>query len=258
MMMKKRCELCKSIARIYCDSDSASLCWSCDSKVHSANFLVARHSRSLLCQICQSPTPWSASGEKIGPTTSSICGRCVVEDISDDDDDREERVEGNDSEIGTDGDDEYDGDEYGDELESLEDSVDENDNQVVPWSSTPPPPPASSSSSEASECSRSCLRGGLLKRKRRNVLDLNSEDEIDSSSVNINNNTRSPLPEPSIRDETTSFRSPTSVSESTVGKLKRIRHQTTISGNGGRSEPVIGTIKSTKTAELAFNSSDSP
>ncbi|KVI04161.1 zinc finger protein CONSTANS-LIKE 1-like [Cynara cardunculus var. scolymus] len=250
--MKKRCELCKSMARVYCDSDSASLCWSCDAKVHSANFLVARHSRSLLCQICQSPTPWSASGEKIGPTTASICGRCVVEGISDDDDDREERVEGNDSEIGTDSDDEYDGDEL-----ELEDSVDGNDNQVVPWSSTPPPPAASSSSSEEFSISD---RRGFLKRKRQNDLDLTSEDEIDSSSVNINHNTRPPpIPEPAIGDETTSFHSPTSTStsESTVGKQKRIRHQNPLSGND-RSAPVISMIKSTKPAEMAFNSSDSP
>ncbi|KAM0059041.1 putative transcription factor interactor and regulator Znf-B family [Helianthus debilis subsp. tardiflorus] len=46
----KTCELCKSAAKIYCDSDQASLCWTCDNKVHSANFLVARHSRTLLCQ----------------------------------------------------------------------------------------------------------------------------------------------------------------------------------------------------------------
>ncbi|KAJ9550406.1 hypothetical protein OSB04_014451 [Centaurea solstitialis] len=258
--MKKRCELCKSKAMIYCDSDSATLCWSCDAKVHSANFLVARHSRTLLCQMCQSPTPWTASGERIGPTTASICGRCVVE--GDSDDDTEERVEGNDSEMGTDS----------DEIEL----VDENDdNQVVPpWSSTPPPPPESSSSSSEDLEFSMCGHGGLMKRKRWNVPDLNSEpevyskltiilfapsaahptrwlriaigfigvlwEEIDSSSVNMNRN-------PAIGDETTSFHS----FESTVGKLKRIRHRSPISSNR-RSEPA------SKTAELTVNASDSP
>ncbi|CAN1232138.1 B-box domain protein 31 [Linum perenne] len=73
----KRCELCKSMARTFCESDQASLCWSCDAKVHGANFLVARHSRTLLCHLCQSPTPWQAAGAKLGHTVS-FCLRCVV------------------------------------------------------------------------------------------------------------------------------------------------------------------------------------
>ncbi|KAF6153899.1 hypothetical protein GIB67_023676 [Kingdonia uniflora] len=75
-MVRKDCELCDLPATMYCKSDEASLCWSCDSKVHSANFLVARHSRNLLCNVCQSPTPWNASGRKLGPT-KSICENCV-------------------------------------------------------------------------------------------------------------------------------------------------------------------------------------
>ncbi|GMH12064.1 hypothetical protein Nepgr_013905 [Nepenthes gracilis] len=70
------CELCRSPATMFCASDQASLCWVCDSEVHSANFLVARHSRSLLCQVCQSTTPWSASGAKLGQTVS-VCKNCV-------------------------------------------------------------------------------------------------------------------------------------------------------------------------------------
>ncbi|KAI3780773.1 hypothetical protein L2E82_10763 [Cichorium intybus] len=233
--MMKRCELCKSTAKVYCESDMASLCWSCDAKVHSANFLVARHSRSLLCQICQSPTPWSASGEKLWPSTASICGRCVVEDISD-----------NDDEIGTEGDDEFDGNDYGDELES-EVSVDENDNQVVPWSSTPPPPAASSSSSEG----RSIADGGVsLKRKRQSFSDLTSEDDVDCSSANINHLTPSSrMPEP---DETTSLRSTQSISETTAGKLKRIHRHNIISGDY-ICAPVDSPIKSTGTVELDLN-----
>uniref|UniRef100_M1B2S4 COL domain class transcription factor n=1 Tax=Solanum tuberosum TaxID=4113 RepID=M1B2S4_SOLTU len=114
----KNCELCNGLARIYCESDHANLCWDCDLKVHSANFLVAKHSRSLLCNVCQSPTVWSATGAKIGRTVS-VCERCV----NDEETDREE------------------------EEEEEEEEIDLEDIQVVPWSSTPPPQPASSSSS---------------------------------------------------------------------------------------------------------------
>ncbi|KAK7846753.1 zinc finger protein CONSTANS-LIKE 12 [Quercus suber] len=72
----KTCELCKIQARTYCESDQASLCWDCDAKVHGANFLVARHSRTLLCNTCQSQTPWKASGAKLGHTFS-VCETCV-------------------------------------------------------------------------------------------------------------------------------------------------------------------------------------
>ncbi|KAG6404855.1 hypothetical protein SASPL_132432 [Salvia splendens] len=74
--MKKSCELCKQTARIHCESDQASLCWDCDGKVHSANFLVARHSRNLLCRVCQSPTPWAAAGSRL-EATYSACRRCA-------------------------------------------------------------------------------------------------------------------------------------------------------------------------------------
>ncbi|KAL4583806.1 hypothetical protein LXL04_008390 [Taraxacum kok-saghyz] len=35
----KRCEMCKSFARMYCESDNASLCYDCDQNNHLANFL---------------------------------------------------------------------------------------------------------------------------------------------------------------------------------------------------------------------------
>ncbi|KAM3343325.1 zinc finger protein CONSTANS [Capsicum galapagoense] len=73
----KKCELCcKKRARMYCESDEASLCFDCDSNVHSANFLVAKHSRNLLCHSCSNTTPWSASGPKLSPTLS-ICNSCI-------------------------------------------------------------------------------------------------------------------------------------------------------------------------------------
>lgn len=129
-MEMKKCDLCKVPARIFCESDQASLCWDCDAKVHGANFLVARHTRTLLCRICRSPTPWKASGSTLGNTVS-VCERCAA---------GEEEEEAEESEEG-DNDDEMDDD--------FDDVVDEDgDNQVVPGSSTPPPPAASSSGSE--------------------------------------------------------------------------------------------------------------
>ncbi|KAL5976313.1 hypothetical protein ACLOJK_020643, partial [Asimina triloba] len=188
----KECELCDVPARMYCESDQASLCFDCDAKVHGANFLVARHSRSLLCQACQSPTPWKAAGPRLAPTVS-LCERCVSrcdrrrsqqqrraegermgegeggnetdEDDEDDDDD--------------DGDDGTDGDGYGGDGD---DDDEDGENQVVPWSSTPPPVPSSSSSDESSSRPRGsttdmAAMGVSLKRMRENA-DLGSQDDL--------------------------------------------------------------------------------
>lgn len=119
--MKKKCELCNVPARIFCESDQASLCWDCDAKVHAANFLVARHSRTLLCHHCDSPTPWKASGVTLGNTVS-LCYRCAAEEET------AESKGGND-----------------DGIEVACD--DDGDNQFVAWSSAPPPPPESSEES---------------------------------------------------------------------------------------------------------------
>jgi hypothetical protein len=131
----KKCELCKFAAKSYCESDQASLCWDCDAKVHAANFLVARHSRTLLCNICQSPTPWQGSGEKLGHTVS-VCEKCTNSGRLEDEEEESDRANDYDDEND-------DGDE------------DERENQVVPWSSKTPPPAASSSSSDFSSVSRS-------------------------------------------------------------------------------------------------------
>ncbi|THG19519.1 hypothetical protein TEA_027425 [Camellia sinensis var. sinensis] len=140
----KSCELCKSGARMYCESDQASLCWDCDAKVHSANFLVARHSRSLLCHVCQSPTPWNASGARVGRPVS-MCENCFA--VKHNRVQEEENEGDNCNEIDT------EEDEYGDdEKEDVDDE--EGDNQVVPWSPTPPPPPAESSSSSEESSNR--------------------------------------------------------------------------------------------------------
>ncbi|GAA0140601.1 hypothetical protein LIER_01914 [Lithospermum erythrorhizon] len=52
---------------IYCRSDSASLCLSCDRNVHSANALSRRHSRTLVCERCN---------------TQPALVRCIEERIS--------------------------------------------------------------------------------------------------------------------------------------------------------------------------------
>ncbi|KAL7000257.1 hypothetical protein U1Q18_001405 [Sarracenia purpurea var. burkii] len=188
----KSCELCKSAARMYCESDQASLCWDCDAKVHSANFLVARHSRSLLCHVCQSPTAWNASGLKLGPTVS-VCESCVrgCEGVKNRSGDEESERE-NDAEIERE-DDEYDDDDH------LEDDEDENevddeeasgddedgDNQVVPWSSMPPSPPLPASSSSSEESSNKLCdndRAVFLDRLRVSAADLCSDDDHGCSS----------------------------------------------------------------------------
>ncbi|KAJ7981369.1 Zinc finger, B-box [Quillaja saponaria] len=137
----KNCELCKVPARTFCESDQASLCWECDAKVHGANFLVSRHSRTLLCHSCQSATPWKASGPKLG-NTSSVCESCAGGGVGGSDQQGDQSESGNDDEIDLQDDlNEQGYDDEGDE---------DGDNQVVPWSSTPPPPAASSSISEDS------------------------------------------------------------------------------------------------------------
>ncbi|CAN6683183.1 unnamed protein product [Malus baccata var. baccata] len=125
----KKCDLCDSAAKVYCDSDQASLCWDCDVKVHGANFLVAKHSRTLLCHVCQSPTPWIGSGLKLCPTVS-VCESCVNNN------------EGNHHE---------DEDEDDDDEEGQEGAEEDEENQVVPLSCKPPPPLSSTSSSSREE-----------------------------------------------------------------------------------------------------------
>ncbi|KAG8382842.1 hypothetical protein BUALT_Bualt05G0120400 [Buddleja alternifolia] len=52
--MEKTCEFCKALSPIvYCKSDAAHLCLSCDAKVHSANALSYRHPRTLVCESCR-------------------------------------------------------------------------------------------------------------------------------------------------------------------------------------------------------------
>lgn len=170
----KRCELCKNPARAYCESDQASLCWDCDAKVHGANFLVARHSRTLLCDACQSPTPWKASGAELGNTVS-VCRNCDggMNFISGEDG---EESDGDNYESNVDAEDSHDEDDamLGEDDGCAEGGDEDGDNQVVPWSSSTPPPPASSSSSDESvsgpnNCNRDVsdsVTATSLKRRR--------------------------------------------------------------------------------------------
>lgn len=161
----RSCALCKVVpAKTFCDSDQAALCWDCDAKVHGANFLVARHSRTLLCHACQRLTPWTASGAKLGHTVS-VCDDCVngvqpndgaVEGSGGDDDDDDMPDDGDADHNDSDDDlpeDENDGsgeDDDGGGGGGDGGREEDGDNQVVPWSSPTPPPAASSSSSDES------------------------------------------------------------------------------------------------------------
>ncbi|CAL9046071.1 unnamed protein product, partial [Musa banksii] len=165
----RQCELCDRAARIHCESDQASLCWECDAKVHGANFLVARHSRCLLCRSCQSPTQWRAEGARLGLTVS-VCERCAAtasargrkEGGGGGEEEEVEQGEGG----GREEDEEDEEEEEDDDDEGEEE--DEGDNQVVPWSLTPPPV-TSSSSSEGEEESGRMGNGGGLKRMREDA-----------------------------------------------------------------------------------------
>ncbi|XP_022723735.1 uncharacterized protein LOC111280525 [Durio zibethinus] len=144
-MKMKKCELCNFVAKIYCESDQAILCWDCDSRVHGANFLVAKHLRALLCHLCQSPTPWNGSGPKLGPTVS-VCDNCVNRNACRQEINNEETRDEDDEDVGND--DDLDGeDDSGEDDDG--DSGGHEENQVVPSSSTTPV----SSSATSEECS---------------------------------------------------------------------------------------------------------
>ncbi|KAH9748365.1 hypothetical protein WN944_012130 [Citrus x changshan-huyou] len=155
----KKCELCGSPAKMFCESDQASLCWDCDTKVHGANFLVAKHSRTLLCHVCQSLTPWNGSGPKLGPTIS-VCNVCVGNgsgSTSREETNRGETYTDDDYDDANEEDDDDDDDDDGGDED--DDDDDDEENQVVPWSSTPPPQVSSSSTSDQEFASKFCNGG---------------------------------------------------------------------------------------------------
>ncbi|KAJ8532635.1 hypothetical protein K7X08_012558 [Anisodus acutangulus] len=67
------CEYCgEQRSIVYCRSDAACLCLSCDRNVHSANALSQRHSRTLVCERCNSqPAIFRCVEEKV-----SLCQNC--------------------------------------------------------------------------------------------------------------------------------------------------------------------------------------
>lgn len=71
--MGQLCDFCgEQRSMVYCRSDAACLCLSCDRNVHSANALSRRHSRTLLCERCNSqPATVRCVDEKI-----SFCQNC--------------------------------------------------------------------------------------------------------------------------------------------------------------------------------------
>ncbi|PPD94660.1 hypothetical protein GOBAR_DD08309 [Gossypium barbadense] len=67
------CDFCgDQPSLVYCRSDAACLCLSCDRNVHSANALSKRHSRTLLCERCNSqPAFVRCAEEKV-----ALCQNC--------------------------------------------------------------------------------------------------------------------------------------------------------------------------------------
>ncbi|KAI3804786.1 hypothetical protein L1987_26595 [Smallanthus sonchifolius] len=184
----KRCELCNHRARIYCQSDNASLCYDCDQNVHSSNFLVAKHSRTLLCHKCQSPTPWTASGLNLG-RAATVCVTCLDEDSSQRrmTSHRENDVVEENRDVHEDG--ETDDENTGSSDDDSEDEDEDAENQVVPWSSvaSPPAPVIASSSSEEFSSSR-VSSDGFRSTTDRERIDayIDSEDDTVCSSERSN------------------------------------------------------------------------
>uniref|UniRef100_A0A7N0UBN9 Uncharacterized protein n=1 Tax=Kalanchoe fedtschenkoi TaxID=63787 RepID=A0A7N0UBN9_KALFE len=71
--MGRMCDFCgEQRSMVYCRSDSACLCLSCDRNVHSANALSNRHSRTLLCERCMSQPAIVRCHDE----SASLCQNC--------------------------------------------------------------------------------------------------------------------------------------------------------------------------------------
>ncbi|MCL7041118.1 hypothetical protein MKW94_014446 [Papaver nudicaule] len=80
MTNTRLCELCSGEAKLYCESDSAYLCSSCDANVHEANFLVARHIRRTICSKCKQYDGNIISGIQFYPILKSYtCSSCSLD-----------------------------------------------------------------------------------------------------------------------------------------------------------------------------------
>ncbi|CAA2984710.1 NAD-dependent protein deacetylase HST1-like [Olea europaea var. sylvestris] len=126
---------------MYCESNQASLCRVCDARIHPANFLVAKHSRNLLCHTNQSPTPWNGSGTRLGPSVS-LCESCDLENgsIEVDEEDQDEDEDEDEDEY-----EEEEEEEDGEEHNEEDDDDGDANSQVVSLSSTSIPQPLPSS-----------------------------------------------------------------------------------------------------------------
>ncbi|KAL1551857.1 B-box zinc finger protein 32-like [Salvia divinorum] len=78
-MKLRLCELCNANAALFCPSDAAFLCRNCDTKVHEANFLVARHVRRAVCSNCRSFTGDFITG--VDSLLSALCPSCEEDDL---------------------------------------------------------------------------------------------------------------------------------------------------------------------------------
>ncbi|KAJ0794424.1 putative transcription factor interactor and regulator Znf-B family [Helianthus annuus] len=69
------CDLCHHHQpSLYCSSDSAFLCFHCDSQVHTANFLVARHIRVPICKSYHSNDDDDDDDDALSSSSSSsVC-----------------------------------------------------------------------------------------------------------------------------------------------------------------------------------------
>ncbi|CAI6004665.1 unnamed protein product [Closterium sp. NIES-64] len=74
------CALCPAPATVHCPADSANLCASCDLTVHSANTIVHRHVRTVLCRCCAAPTTVQICGlpASTAATPPCICASCMM------------------------------------------------------------------------------------------------------------------------------------------------------------------------------------
>ncbi|KAK6134452.1 hypothetical protein DH2020_031809 [Rehmannia glutinosa] len=245
---------------MFCESDQASLCWDCDEKVHSANFLVAKHSRTLLCHVCCSPTPWKAAGLKLGPTVS-VCRGCADDaENRGASSSRREDEDGCDSQESESDDGEYysDSDDFSEEEEEEDEEEEDGENQVVPWSdsgSNLPPVAMAAASSSGSEEDFSLSSS---KRTRDNP-NFESEDEDGcSSSVNLGLNFQEsdenlsssssllrPLKILRRSNEGPSEQAPSSGTAAIVEKLRRFQ-QTIVAEEGEASAMILGLCKLTR------------
>ncbi|XP_057549734.1 B-box zinc finger protein 32-like [Amaranthus tricolor] len=78
--INRNCELCNQQASLFCPSDNAFLCHACDSKVHRANFLVARHVRFVTCPNCRKMDGGSITGVGFTAPMNYFCDNCSPSD----------------------------------------------------------------------------------------------------------------------------------------------------------------------------------